>query len=149
MKKIIAVLLFAFIVSVCFAEPFQGFLGIPFGSSKAHVLTEMNKKGWDFRISEPNSYHFFGKKYAGKDIDKIIIDFKGDSLYSVVVVLEQADAEEILAAMSKKYEFIKYEGTRYYASSDKKAIFTLIDGGLVIIDGKILTEPKSTMESDI
>ena len=150
MKKIITVVLLAFVVICsCCAEEFKGFLGIPFGSSKAYALTTMNKKGWDFRISDSKTYHFFGKQYAGKDVDEIMFTFQGDLLQSVVVVVNHDDALEIFNAMSRKYEFIYFEGTPYYASSDKKAVFSLIDGGLVIIDGSILTQPKSTMESDI
>jgi len=149
MKKIIVFLVFVLMACVCFAEEFQGFLGIPFGSSKAYALTTMNKKGWDFRISDSRNYHFYGKQYAGKDVDEIVFSFQGDMLQSVIVVVNHDDALEIFNAMSRKYGFIYFEGTRYYASSDKKAVFTLIDSGLVIIDGRILTEPKSTMESDI
>ena len=150
MKKLIISILISFLVICsCFAEEFKGFLGIPFGSSKAYALTKKKKKGWDFRISDSKTYRFFGKQYAGKDVDEMIFSFKGDMLQSVAVVVNKDDALEIFNAMSRKYEFIKFGDTGYFASSDKKAVFSLIDGGLVIIDGSILTQPKSTMESDI
>ena len=148
MKKFITLIVLFSMVLVVFAEEFKGFLGIPFGTSKAQCLAIMENKGWTFQssMSDYKTQFFTGKKYAGKDITGILMSFEGNNLNVVCVMLENSDAVEIFKAMSKKYGLRKIENENYYITNDYNAIISLSDGALIIIDPPM---DNSTLDSDI
>lgn len=156
MKKALSFLIAIFCLSLCFAEDFQGFLGIPFGTSKSKVCSEMKNKGWDYVLSSSTNTElvFSGKKYAGKNTERIIIFLSENKIYSVAVDFRNySDANEILTALIDKYDLEKNDSTNFYVNKNNSVLFTVIDNTLSISDIKVInkkvTDSSKSKKSNI
>lgn len=111
MKQKIFFALFFLALCLVSAEDFKGFMGIPFGSSKAECMIAMEKKGWSFETTG----NFFetadalvfspknGRLFANKKADPIILIFAKDKLFFILIDFKEENAgQEVLEAYTKK-----------------------------------------------
>ncbi len=140
MKKIVSILFFVFLISACFADDFK-FLGIPFDSSPKVVRSMMESKGWTYDdfFSTDDHLEFYGKTYAGKKINSISFSFYNNKFKSLLIMFDSAryDGTEVFIALVEKYNLVELDkNSLTYSSQDKKNIFKLYNGSIIITGGE-------------
>ena len=106
----------------------------------------MKNNGWtlkgSFKDKEGGSANFTGKKYAGIDVDNLVLYFDYDSFWCVDIYCSQvSDASDLASAFSQKYKLSLSQVDPYLEYRSKKGTYVLKIKKMVKISNMNFTKP--------